>query len=429
MCWLGLVAQSELVLGAAGLACSLMAPRSLRGGGSVPPGRHWPRAPRLPELAVRAGRPTAAPSEGDLGDLGQLEAFGCDDSGCAVDLGDLKEPFAPGELLREDPSSEFASTEPAELRSFLTQPGAFRYQLAEVTAEGRVRSLTLPRGELLAATRLRPRDLRAVAVPPPPGADVGPVLAARRGTLLLGLGDVRAIVEPRRALIFGRSTPDLTRFLRVLGNQRRAAPESGFRMLFVESALLALSRKLGSRLLAIRRATESKLRALPVFSDLEEVRQQRRSLVRCASQASAVSSALLSRLDSDDLAPLAAAGEWDGDGASEWETMLEVYLQAYNEISRECTGLLSDIEDFEGSVSLMLQERRLRVEQFELSLVIASVSITASGLLPGTMGMNLLSGYETSDRAFGVAVAAMLCICGSIFVTLWGLAAQRGFLS
>merc|ERR550525_1665673 len=96
---------------------------------------------------------------------------------------------------------------------------------------------------------------------------------------------------------------------------------------------------------------------------LEEVRQQRRVLVRTASQASAVSTALLSRLDGDDLVPNAAgAGSGsDGEAAVEWETMLEVYLQTYSELSRECRSLLSDMEDFEGSMSLMLQVRRLRL--------------------------------------------------------------------
>eukprot|EP00913_Durusdinium_trenchii_P032009 g29980.t1 len=55
-------------------------------------------------------------------------------------------------------------------------------------------------------------------------------------------------------------------------------------------------------------------------------------------------------------------------------------------------------QDFEGSASLALQARRLRVEQFELSLVIASVSIAAGGIVPGAMGMNLVSGYESSER-------------------------------
>lgn len=50
------------------------------------------------------------------------------------------------------------------------------------------------------------------------------------------------------------------------------------------------------------------------------------------------------------------------------------------------------------------------MEQFELSLVIASVSIAAGGLVPGAMGMNLLSGYESSEQAFRVAVLVTLCV-------------------
>jgi len=203
---------------------------------------------------------------------------------------------------------------------------------------------------------------------------------------------------------------------------------SSFRMVFVESALLALSRRLASRLSEIRQSTEPKLRAPPVLRepDLEEVRQLRRNLVRCASQASAVSSALLSRLDGDEAKLLAVSD--DPASHDEWEALLESYLQAYSELSRQCTSLLQDIEDFEGSASLALQARRLRVEQFELSLVIASVSIAAGGIVPGAMGMNLLSGYESSDVAFRLALLLTFCVVICLFLTIRFLAARQGFL-
>ena len=104
----------------------------------------------------------------------------------------------------------------------------------------------------------------------------------------------------------------------------------------MESALLALSRRLAFRLSEIRQRCEPKLRAPPVLreQDLEEVRQLRRSLVRCASQASAVASALLSRLDGDEAKLLAASDAVEG-SKDEWEALLEAYLQAYSELSRQ----------------------------------------------------------------------------------------------
>jgi len=376
-------------------------------------------------LNVVAGMDAAA------SDLSDLAGFGCDESGCAVDgLDDDEDSSGSLPKLLEDPSSEFVTDEPSELRRFLARPAAFPYTVTEVTAEGSVRSMEMQRGALLESTHLRPRDLRAVAVQPQEGADAGPVLSGRREILLLGLGGVRAVVELRRALLFGPSTKDQARFLRVLENQRRAAPETTFRMLFVESALLALNRKLGSRLLQIFKATEPKLRS-PAFHepDLEEVRQERRLLVRVQSQAAAVSSALLKRLDDGDLVPVAAGGAADQDAVDEWETMLEVYLLAYSEISRESASLLSDIEDYEGSVSLMLQSRRLRIEQFELSLVISSVSVSAGALLPGIFGMNLLTGQEQEEGVFGLLVTVTLSITAVLFFGLRWLALRGGFLS
>lgn len=331
--------------------------------------------------------------------------------------------------LWEDPSSEFTSVEPAEVRRFLSRPAGFTYEIMEVSVDGQIREMKVARGDLLAATSLRPRDLRAVAVEPLPGSDAGPVLASRRNTLLLGLGGIRAVVEQDRALLFGPPSRDRIRFLRVLENQRRASPGGCFRMLVVESALLALSRRLDARLLEIREATEPKLRAPPVLRepDLEEVRQLRRSLVRCASQAAAVSSALLSRLDGDEAA-LLAGDEADAATVDEWEAVLEVYLQAFSELSRECTSLLQDIEDFEGSASLALQARRLRVEQFELALVISSVSLSAGGIVPGFFGMNLTNTVESNEFAFSATVSLTFVVTLMLMFFLRFAASKQGFL-
>ncbi|CAE8617344.1 unnamed protein product [Polarella glacialis] len=445
----------------------------------------------------------------DEQELADMAKFGCDDSGCMVDddddddeevedagssaaipwetFGNFLDQWLPeevtaqptqrrGELL-EDPSAEFASLEPSEVRRYLTRPSAFTYEIMQVTSEGKIRTLTMAREALLRETNLKPRDLRAVAVQPVPGFDAGPVLASRSGTLLLGVGGVRALIQEDRAFlfVFGKSSRDRSRFLRVLENQRRAAVEleleaggglsglSGagggsffkvpFRMLVVESALLALSRRLDSRLLQIRNVTAPKLRAPPILreADLEEVRQLRRSLVRCASQASAVYSALLSRLDSEEAASSAQAGglpglrqsfaqglaqgfrqtlqaSGDSMARNEWEAVFEVYLQAFSEISRECASLLQDIEDFEGSASLALQARRLRVEQFELSLVITSVSIGAGGLVPAAMGMNLLTGFETSEAAFKFTLLTTLSVILLLYFSIRLAASKQGFL-
>jgi len=352
-------------------------------------------------------------------DLVDMAEYGCDERGCIVDAG-----------FYEDPSSEFASSEPNEVRRFRNRPAEFVYEMEEVTTSGGLQTVNVSRGELLELTKLRPRDLRAVAVPPLPGADTAPVLASRRGTLLVGLGGVRAIVQPDNALIFG---PASSRFLRVFGNQLGTVPPPNFKIAFVESALLALSRSLDAQLMEVRRVAEPRLKGPSLMgeADYEAIRLQRRTLVRSMSQATAVSSQLLSRIDDGDwLEELACQECAIAADADEWEAMLEVYLQSYNEVSRECASLLRDIEDFEGAVSLSLQTRRLRLEQFELSLVISSVSVGVGGLLPGTMGMNLANGYETSPVGppFWAAVATMLLIVVTLFGVLRGLAVERGLL-
>lgn len=405
-------------------------------------------------------------SDLDIEGTGALADFGCDENGCTVEgldleaegpakpdlpaqstrdfqfpVGWIQENSAQRQKLFEDPSGEFASVKASEVTRFLARPTSFIYNIVEVTSGGEIRKRSITRGDLLKMTGLRPRDLRAVAVQPVPGSDAAPMLAARRSFLLIGIGGVRALVEHDRALLFGPPSKDRARFLRLLENQRRAlfdgeienasALSVNFRMIFVESALLALSRRLDSTLLQIRQSGEPKLRAPPVLRerDLEEVRQLRRSLGRAASQASAVSSALLSRLDSDEAVQLAGGEGADDAVCDEWEAMLEAYLQAYSQLSRECVSLQRDMEDFEGSTSLALQARRLRVEQFELSLVIASVSVGAGGIVPSAMGMNLLSGYENSDVAFRVALLATMSVVLTLFFLIRTAASKQGFLA
>jgi len=338
--------------------------------------------------------------------------------------------------LFDDPSGDVGPLSPAEVRRFLSWKAGFTYEVTEVSADGSVCVINVTRAEVLAATSLRPRDLRSVAVQGLPGLDSGPMFLSRKGVLLLGLGGVKAIVEPHRALLFGPATRGRLRILRVLKTQRRTAPGSSFRMSFVESALLAYSRQLDSQLLEVRKVVEPKLQAPPVLleTELEEVRQRRRRLSRCGSQASAVSATLLARLDGEGVDALLGKDAIGShvrreEALEEWEAMLEVYLRAFGDLSRECTALLRDIEDFEGSASLALQARRLSLEQFELSLVIASVSISASNLVPGYMGMNVPNGLEQSDIAFVGAVTSTVGVLLSLFLTLRFIASRQGFLS
>eukprot|EP00929_Paragymnodinium_shiwhaense_P069851 TRINITY_DN35286_c0_g1_i1.p1 TRINITY_DN35286_c0_g1~~TRINITY_DN35286_c0_g1_i1.p1 ORF type:complete len:569 (-),score=134.91 TRINITY_DN35286_c0_g1_i1:81-1787(-) len=344
--------------------------------------------------------------------------------------------------LLADPSGDFATVDRGELQRFRRQQGFFTYQAVEVQAEsGEIASVKVRRSLLLEETGLRPRDLRAVVLQVLPGVDAGPVLACRKGVMLLGFGSVRAVVQPHRALLFGgvvgedgRYSGELKRFFRVLGNQRSTS-EGGFQMAFTESALLTELRKLDAQLVSVRCTVEPVLQAPPVLRepDLEEVRQQRRTLLRCSSQAAAIFAAVEKRLDGGECPQVVEFAAADGKGGKveveAWEAMLEVYLQAYGELSRECQRLLGDIEDFEGSALLSLQTRRLRLEQFELSLVIASVSLCSGALIPGIFGMNLLNGQETQEGVFGQAIYGTLFIVVLLFFGLRFLANREGFLS
>ena len=55
-----------------------------------------------------------------------------------------------------------------------------------------------------------------------------------------------------------------------------------------------------------------------------------------------MSSALLSRLDGDEAKLLAGSDAAEGN-QDEWEALLEAYLTAYSELSRQCNELLQDV--------------------------------------------------------------------------------------
>jgi len=367
-----------------------------------------------------------------------LESFGCDEDICVVEA--LPE-LIDGPSLWEDPSGEFVAVQRAAVEEsngntssassspVRDDPAApikdFVYGALELTSSSReIRYVTVRRSQLLEDSSLRPRDLRAVVLEPLPGSDTNTVVRPRRESLLACLGSVRAIVRKDRALLFGNGSNERSRFLRIHANQRQESENATFVMCFLESALLSLQRLLDARLLNIRKVVEPILQK-PVGlqeTTLEEVRQQRRSLLRCRDQAASVSSLLLTRADNGDTVKLA---EVDGSDASEWDGLLEVYLQAYGEIARECERLLGDIEDFEESTNLKLQSRRLRIEEFELSLVITSVSVGSAALLPGIFGMNLLTGIENEEGMFQLATFGSLSIGLSFFLGLRHLADKQ----
>lgn len=256
-------------------------------------------------------------------------------------------------------------------------------------------------------------------------ANHGPAFTFKQDTLLLGIGNIKAIAQKHRILVFRQDDDEA-----YVNNLRKSqtVPAEKFLLHCAEYALLTLIWRLDAAIADVRRVSDSVIEASGKKNavrlretELEKIRQQRLMLMRCTSQASDVATALMQTLDSS-----FADDNQDKEESKEWIRMFELYLQAYTQCSDECTSLLSSIEDFEESATLAMQARRLHIEEFELSLVIGALSVAAGGLIPGFMGMNLLNEMEQSHNAFISAILLTILLSTSLFISLRWLASCRG---
>eukprot|EP00747_Dinoflagellata_sp_TGD_P179539 gnl/TRDRNA2_/TRDRNA2_30502_c0_seq1.p1 gnl/TRDRNA2_/TRDRNA2_30502_c0~~gnl/TRDRNA2_/TRDRNA2_30502_c0_seq1.p1 ORF type:complete len:510 (+),score=86.27 gnl/TRDRNA2_/TRDRNA2_30502_c0_seq1:51-1580(+) len=397
-------------------------------GSCVADGRRW----RSSHLQAQAGKT----ADDAMQQVGELTEYGCISETCEVDYGPDSNNIGP--TLLEDPSGEFMSTEAADVQRFAARPSGFSIPVLEVFTDGSIRTANVTRGEVLENTGLRPRDLRVVVTSPLPGSDTAQVVIRRPGAVVLGVGEIRAVIQPNRALLFSVDARTTPRFLRVLAKRRQEYATESLLLAFTESALQTLSRRLEARNVQIRTVSEPFLQQPPragvsmssSIKVLEMLRQQRRRLLRYASEAEATSQAVQRCLDSDEREFSAASYNKQAvpDWQIEWDEMLETNFRLFGDLAREFRRLLDEIEDFEGTAALALQERRLLVEEFELSLIILSISIGTGALITGIFGMNLMNRYESSEFGFPLVVFITLGIGVSAFSVLRMRAAKEGLL-
>mmetsp|Transcript_48002 Transcript_48002/g.112046 ORF Transcript_48002/g.112046 Transcript_48002/m.112046 type:complete len:428 (+) Transcript_48002:125-1408(+) len=257
-----------------------------------------------------------------------------------------------------------------------------------------------------------------------------PFLKSSGSCLLLRLGDLRGVIDSHCLRLFSaEGTPSRNQqcFLDLL-HTRLMQPTPSRPSLFatsaIECALLAISQRLDATVYEARQAIAPLVNAPLVLRevDLERVRQHRSQLQECAAQASAIAAALLAIVAQ----PLTVLPLVMSDATVEFEAMLEAYLHAYSQCSRECRELLAGIQDFEASTTLALNARRLQIEEFELMLVIGSVALGAGALIPSVFGMNLLNNFESSNLTFRVTVVLTCLVSVTLFWTLRWLAMYRG---
>lgn len=339
---------------------------------------------------------------------------------------------------------------PQDSGSFPTnrRPTEMTFTATEVTLQGLVvKPVAISRSQLVQSTGISSEELRHMFLSgsqrnseyASPGDPAQRVVSAcpttvfnfRQGLLLMNVCDIRAIVDEGRVLVFNQQEGSVE----FVSNLQKSAINAGDELRFktAECALSTIIWRLDSCICKVREISEAVIDTSGTHGlfhvvrlrevELEQVRQQRLVLMKCARQASDVSSALMRILNISQDSKL---GELTGEQAEEWITMFELYLQAYCQCSDECTTLLGAIDDFEESATLAMHARRLHIEEFELTLVIGALSIASGSLVPGWMGMNLVSGIEETPHCFQAAIFLTILVSATLFTIIRWLATCRG---
>eukprot|EP00928_Gymnodinium_smaydae_P080040 TRINITY_DN63839_c0_g1_i1.p1 TRINITY_DN63839_c0_g1~~TRINITY_DN63839_c0_g1_i1.p1 ORF type:complete len:404 (+),score=88.92 TRINITY_DN63839_c0_g1_i1:63-1274(+) len=320
------------------------------------------------------------------------------------------------------------------------------YEFTEFREDGRCVSRRSTHAQLLERTRLTHQELhsvmfaRSLSTTPSrslrrssrsccaEGDDqaraVDLVRKSSASSILLFLQNMRAVIDVNGALIFGDTWAREDISAVYLEQRRRCLRrQPPFAQVFVESALLLMGNAFEASIKDVYMATRPILDAPLDLRELnmETVRRQRNLLLNYKDLVTTVSASLDSCLSSQ---PLGDAG----DEVVSWDALFGRFMHCYSDLADTSSKLLVELEDFEESASLAMQARRLSMEDFELVLVMASVSIATGAVVPGALGMNLINFNEQNPVSFKWACIITAGTIALVFSLLTMLKKRSGVL-
>lgn len=293
-------------------------------------------------------------------------------------------------------------------------------------------SKKLPRSAFLQSNNLFPRDLRKIDTS---NVDVAPVIAVRKGSILVNMLFIKALVKSNRVYVFdvnqggdhnskmqvrklGVFMYDLESKLKIktnASNNLNQAYEFKALECILVNVIAVLEGELATQLAkakTILRDLDSdidrgKLKTLLVESKKLAVFYQKSALIR---------DVLDELLDNDDDLERMHLTNPSEDTA-ELELMLESYYKQCDELVQRAETMINDIKSTEDIVNIILDANRNSLMVFELRIAIMTLAFTVATIVPAFYGMNLKNYIEESDVAF-VAVVVSSMISGAI-VSLW----------
>lgn len=298
-------------------------------------------------------------------------------------------------------------------------------------------SRAFPLAQFLQKHNLFPRDLRKIDTT---NVDVAPVIAVRRGSILVNMLFIKALLTARGVYVFDvrqGDTPrqgalndadvrklgvfmyDLEAKLTARGTTGMAAGASVYEFRSLECILVNVMAVLESELAvhlskakAILRELDSdidrgKLKSLLVESKRLGVFYQKSALIR---------DVLDELLDNDDdLQRMHLTNP--AEDTADLELMLESYYKQCDELVQRAETMINDIKSTEDIVNIILDANRNSLMVFELRIAIMTLAFTVATIVPAFYGMNLKNYLEESEVAFAAVVGSSIFV--GILVSLW----------
>lgn len=290
-------------------------------------------------------------------------------------------------------------------------------------------SKSFSRSQFLQSNNLFPRDLRKIDTT---NVDVAPVIAVRKGSILVNMLFIKALLKSNGVYVF-----DVKQGNEALANDKDVR-KLGVFMYDLESKLKSKSsisqvyefRSLECILVNVMAVLESELsvhlsKAKSILKELDSDidRGKLKSLLVESKklgvfyQKSALIRDVLDELldNDDDLKMMHLTNKLDD--TADLELMLESYYKQCDELVQRTETMINDIKSTEDIVNIILDANRNSLMVFELRIAIMTLAFTVATILPAFYGMNLKNYIEESEIAFG-SVAGCSILMG-VLVSLW----------
>ncbi|GMM30660.1 Mrs2 protein [Martiniozyma asiatica (nom. inval.)] len=297
-------------------------------------------------------------------------------------------------------------------------------------------SKNYPRSSFLQSNNLFPRDLRKID---PTNVDVAPVIAVRRGSILVNMLFIKALVKKNGVYVFdvknsvtGAEVRKLGVFMYDLESKLKNTSISGqpYEFKALECMLVNVMSVLEAELTGHLSRSKDILKMLDSEIDrgkLKSLLVQSKQLGVFYQKAALIRDVLDELLDNDDdlnKMYLSKNKSESTDDTSDLELLLESYYKQCDELVQRAGTMINDIKSTEDIVNIILDANRNSLMVFELRVAIFTLAITVATIIPAFYGMNLKNYLEESNIAFGSVILGSM-LFGAI-VSIWWLRKLAG---